>query len=192
MALVLLRRIVADKMEEILLAIPTEFNHIKGQLIQTTGTEQVSSIRKRLTDVISDIARQTIDDDGTQQWDTVIEFIGHCGAADNAGLRETAMILIENVPNIFGVKQRDYMNDIKQMFKTCLLYNDDGTVRTAAVRAYVAFIVDNEEEEDVIRHLSDMIPDVLKVCEHVTLTETDDDVPLQCKVLYIYGFKFTF
>ena len=66
------------------------------------------------------------------------------------------------------------------MFRACLLYNDDGTVRTAAVRAYVAFVVDNEEDPQIVRHLSDMIPDVLKVCEHVTMTETDDDVPLQC------------
>jgi hypothetical protein len=182
MALVLLRRLVADKMDDIVAAIPSEFNHMKDQLIQSTGTEQISSIRKRLTDVISDIARQTIDDDGAQQWNTVVEFIGHCGVSDNGGLRECAMILVENVPNIFGVSQNQLLNDIKQMFKTCLLFNDDGTVRTAAVRAYVAFIVDNEEDPSIVRQLSDMIPDVLKVAEHCTMSESDDDVPLQCLI----------
>jgi hypothetical protein len=180
MALVLLRRLVADKMDELVVAIPSEFSQLKDQLIQSTGTEQTSSIRKRLTDVISDVARQTIDDDGAQQWTTVIEFIGHCGSSENAGLRETAMILIENVPNVFGVSQNQLINDIKQMFKTSLLFNDDGTVRTAAVRAYVAFVVDNEEDPQIIRHLSDMIPDVLKVCEHVTTVTEADDIPLQC------------
>lgn len=182
MALVLLRRLVADKMDDIVAAIPSEFNQMKDQLIQSTGNEQTASIRKRLTDVISDIARQTIDDDGAQKWNTVVEFIGHCGSSDNAGLRETAMILVENVPNIFGVSSNQLLNDIKQMFKTSLLFNDDGTVRTAAVRAYVAFIVDNEEDPHIVRQLSDMIPDVLKVCEHVTMSEADDDVPLQCMI----------
>ncbi|KAE9552189.1 hypothetical protein FO519_004604 [Halicephalobus sp. NKZ332] len=182
MAFVLLRRLIADKFDDLVNVIPNEFNALKDQLIQAITNEENASLRKRMTDVLSDIARQTIDDEGVQKWQTVIEFIGHCATGDNAGLREMAMILIENVPNIFGVNQTQLLGHIKQMFKTSLLFQDDGTVRTAAVRAYVAFIVDNEEDDNLIRQLADMIPDVLKVCEHVTITETDDDVPLQCMI----------
>uniref|UniRef100_A0AC34Q8C4 Importin beta n=1 Tax=Panagrolaimus sp. JU765 TaxID=591449 RepID=A0AC34Q8C4_9BILA len=202
MCFVLLRRLMADKYDDLIKVMPNELNALKDQLIQFVTNEESGSLRKRVTDVLSDIARQTIDENGVQQWNTIIQFIAHCAGGTNGGLRETAMILIENVPNIFGANQNHLIGDIKQinvpnifganqnhligdikqMFKTSLLFNDDGTVRTAAVRAYVAFVVDNEDDEPLIRQLAEMIPDVLKVCEHVTITETDDDVPLQCMV----------
>jgi hypothetical protein len=50
------------------------------------------------------------------------------------------------------------------MFRSALQYAADSSVRAAAVRAYVAFLCDNDEDATVIRHLSDMIPSVLKVC----------------------------
>lgn len=49
------------------------------------------------------------------------------------------------------------------MFQASLLYVADSSVRTAAVRAYVAFVCDNDEEEKVIRSLSDLIPSVIQV-----------------------------
>jgi hypothetical protein len=72
------------------------------------------------------------------------------------------------------------MNGIKQMFHSSLLYGADSQVRTAAVRAFVAFVCDNEENDHVVRQLSQLIPDVIKVCQHVLTTEDDDDVPIQC------------
>lgn len=66
------------------------------------------------------------------------------------------------------------------MFHSSLLYGDDSHVRTAAVRAFVAFLCDNDENDHVVRQLSTLIPDVIKVCQHVLSTEDDDDVPIQC------------
>lgn len=66
------------------------------------------------------------------------------------------------------------------MFQSSLLYGDDSQVRTAAVRAFVAFICDNEENDYVVRQLSQLIPAVIQVCQHVLNTESDDDVPIQC------------
>ena len=97
MAFVLLRRLIADKFDDLVALIPNEFNALKDQLIQAITNEETASLRKRMTDVLSDIARQTIDEEGVQKWETVIEFIGHCGGGNNAGLREIAMILIEYV-----------------------------------------------------------------------------------------------
>jgi hypothetical protein len=49
------------------------------------------------------------------------------------------------------------------MFQQSLLYAADSSVRTAAVRAYVAFVVDNEEDEQLVKSLSDLVPAVIKV-----------------------------
>ena len=83
------------------------------------------------------------------------------------------MFTFRNVPNIFGCDQDRYMNGIKHMIRSSLLYGADSQVRTAAVRAYVAFICDNDENENVVRALTDLIPDVLKVCQHVLNTVSD-------------------
>jgi hypothetical protein len=72
------------------------------------------------------------------------------------------------------------MNGIKQMFNSSLLYGGDSQVRTAAVRAFVAFVTDNDENDAVVRQLSQLIPAVIQVCQHVLNTESDDDVPIQC------------
>jgi hypothetical protein len=59
------------------------------------------------------------------------------------------------------------------MFQQSLLYAADSSVRTAAVRAYVAFVVDNEEDEQLVKSLSDLVPAVIKVrlgsCEQAAL-----------------------
>lgn len=68
-----------------------------------------------------------------------------------------------NVPSVFGCDQDRYMSGIKQMFQSSLLYGSKGSVRTAAVRAYVAFMCENEEDDRVIRSLSDQVPAVIQV-----------------------------
>lgn len=49
------------------------------------------------------------------------------------------------------------------MFQSSLLYGENSSVRTAAVRAYVAFVCDNEENDKVVQSLSDLIPAVIQV-----------------------------
>lgn len=75
----------------------------------------------------------------------------------------TFIICCRNVPSVFGCDQDRYLPGIKQMFQSSLLYGSNGSVRTAAVRAYVAFMCENEEDNRVIRSLSDQIPAVIQV-----------------------------
>lgn len=49
------------------------------------------------------------------------------------------------------------------MFHSSLLYGANSSVRTSAVRAYVAFVCDNEENDSVVRSLSDLVPAVIEV-----------------------------
>lgn len=48
------------------------------------------------------------------------------------------------------------------MFNSSLLYGSDSQVRTAAVRAFVAFLCDNEEDDTLVRQLSQLIPAVIQ------------------------------
>uniref|UniRef100_A0A914UJU1 TOG domain-containing protein n=1 Tax=Plectus sambesii TaxID=2011161 RepID=A0A914UJU1_9BILA len=182
MCLVLLRRLLTQEWENLWREWGKEVqDQFCDQLLKCGAQEPTALLRKRLADVIAEVARNTIDEEtGRQTWQGVIKFVEMCATANDAPLRETGMILIENVPGIFGVDQMQYMPGIKSMFQSSLTFAADGNVRTAAVRAYVAFLCDNDEDESVIRSLSVMIPAVLKVCEHVVTAEDDDDIPLQC------------
>lgn len=182
MCLVLLRRLMASEWDDLWPAWGKENQEpFCEQLLKCASEEQNPLLRKRLADVIAEVARCTIDaDTGRQTWTGVMQFLELCTTSDNAKLRETGMMLIENVPSIFGCDQSRYMTGIKHMFQTSLLYAAESSVRTAAVRAYVAFMCDNEDDDKVLRSLSDQIPAVIKVCQHVVATEDDDDVPLQC------------
>ncbi|VDN60043.1 unnamed protein product [Dracunculus medinensis] len=210
MCLILLRRLLSKDWDEVW-PIWGEENQ-KGfceQLLKLATEETHSVLRKRLCDVIAEVARASIDNEsGRQKWQGVLRFLEICTTSSSATLQETGMMLIEmgivdystviigglvkrfflcenqayfrNEPSVFGCDRNHYITGIKQMFQTSLLYESESSVRTAAVRAYVAFLTENEDDDRLIKSLSDQIPAVIKVCSHVVEAETDDDVPLQC------------
>ncbi|CAD5228158.1 unnamed protein product [Bursaphelenchus okinawaensis] len=182
MSLVLFRRLLSADYNELIHAIgEAGKQEFFQKFIDFITQEQAPILRKRLTDIVAEISRNTINEDsGKQEWTGVMQLIEHCATSDRPELREVGMQLIENVPNIFGVDQEQYMNGIKTMFQSSLLYGADSKVRTAAVKAYVSFVCENDENDVVVKTLADLIPAVLQVCQHVVTTEDDDDVPLQC------------
>uniref|UniRef100_A0A914ZIN3 Importin N-terminal domain-containing protein n=9 Tax=Parascaris univalens TaxID=6257 RepID=A0A914ZIN3_PARUN len=182
MCLVLLRRILSSNWDDLWPAWGKETQEqFCEQLLKSASEEQSAMLRKRLADVIAEVARSTIDtESGRQTWAGVLQFLEMCTTSDSATHRETGMMLIENVPSMFGCDQSRYMAGIRHMFQTSLLYAAQSSVRTAAVRAYVAFMCENEDDDKVLKSLSDQIPAVIQVCQHVVATEDDDDVPLQC------------
>uniref|UniRef100_A0A0N5AHD8 Importin N-terminal domain-containing protein n=1 Tax=Syphacia muris TaxID=451379 RepID=A0A0N5AHD8_9BILA len=182
LCMVLLRRALSSYWEEIWVAWDEKTREqFCNQLLKSAAEEQDSLLRKRLADVIAEVARYTVDENsGRQTWTGVLQFLELCTSSEVPALRETGMILIENVPSIFGCAQSNYIAGIKQMFQNSLLYVAQSSVRTAAVRAYVSFMCENEGDDKVLRALSDQVPAVVQVCQHVVATESDDDVPLQC------------
>lgn len=73
------------------------------------------------------------------------------------------LFCFRNVPSVFGTEQSRYLPGIKQMFQSSLLFPSESSVRTAAVRAYVSFMCENEEDDKVVKSLSDQVPAVIKV-----------------------------
>ncbi|KAL3083321.1 hypothetical protein niasHS_011123 [Heterodera schachtii] len=181
LALVLLRRLLSNSYEEFFTETQIQKDQFHNEFIVCINGETEPVLRKRLTDLLAELARNSIDDKtGKQTWTGIMQFLDMCATSDNPTFREAGMSLIESVPNVFGSDSFKYISGIKTMFHSSLLYGADSSVRTAAVRAYVAFVCDNEENDAVIRQLSDLVPAVIKVCQHVVDTEDDDDVPLQC------------
>ncbi|CAD6185409.1 unnamed protein product [Caenorhabditis auriculariae] len=181
MALVLLRRIFSREFEEMWSKIKdNDQEAILRQFLERAANVQDDSIRAKYIDVISQIAHETIDEEsGTQRWTGVLEFLSHCSQSENPSLKVAAMILIENTPYVFGSGQMEkFVIPMKKMFDECLK-NPSSKVRSAAVKAVVSFLTENDEDDKIVKQMQPLIGPVVAVCQHIAETEEDDDGPLQ-------------
>uniref|UniRef100_A0A0N4ZZG2 TOG domain-containing protein n=1 Tax=Parastrongyloides trichosuri TaxID=131310 RepID=A0A0N4ZZG2_PARTI len=180
MSLVLLRRLLCSDYNEMARSLGNDnINEFREKCLEAVINENDNGLRKRLVEVVAEFGRESIDPETLlQRWEKIIKFIAHAPSA-NAELKEAAMLLIENVPNIFGEQMPNYISDIKTIFHSCLCYNDKLSVRTSAVKAFVAFVVEHENLPKIIQPLADQVPFVLEVCKHVVATEEDDCTVIQ-------------
>ncbi|GMT04468.1 hypothetical protein PENTCL1PPCAC_26642 [Pristionchus entomophagus] len=181
LALVLLRRLLSNNWEEI---VPTWGNENLAQfcneLIGAAQTEASDNVRKKLTDLMAEVARNRIDDNtGAQTWTEMAQFIQHCASSESTPLKQMALSIIEDVPNVFGNETQSCVPGLKGLFDKCL-QDPNATVRSAALKAYVSFIIECDEDDKTIKSLGTLAPIIIKVCEHVVSTEEEDDTPLQC------------
>ncbi|GMT32852.1 hypothetical protein PFISCL1PPCAC_24149 [Pristionchus fissidentatus] len=181
LALVLLRRLLSSSWEEI---VPHWGNENLAQfcneLISAAQTEASENVRKKLTDLISEVARNRIDDNtGAQTWGEIAQFIHHCSEADNVSLKQMALSIIEDVPNVLGNDTQSCVGGLKSLFEKCL-QDASPAVRSSALKAYVSFIIECDDDDKTVKTLGTLAPIIIKVCEHVVNTEEEDDTPLQC------------
>ncbi|CAJ0587881.1 unnamed protein product, partial [Mesorhabditis spiculigera] len=148
-------------------------------IFHATTEETSLPLMKKLADIIAQFGMNLIDDEtGAQKCPKIIQFIELCSSSDNPNLKVVAMAILENVPNVFGSDLDKYVPGVKSIFNAGLNH-EAGFVRSSAVKAYSAFLCDNEENDKVIKGLVPFIGQVLKICQHIVATEDEDDVPLQ-------------
>lgn len=109
MALVLLRRLVASSYEEFFRDSQIQKDHFHSEFIRYLSAEQQPILKKRLTDILAELARNTIgcfsflffkfyftdEDTGKQRWTGVMQFLELCATSEDPSFRETGMSLIE-------------------------------------------------------------------------------------------------
>uniref|UniRef100_A0A0N5CCH7 TOG domain-containing protein n=1 Tax=Strongyloides papillosus TaxID=174720 RepID=A0A0N5CCH7_STREA len=181
MALVLLRRLLVNSYNEISRALGTNgVEEFRDKLLEAVTLESNNGLRKRLIEAIAEFAKEGINSESLcQTWDKVLKFIAHVPTA-TAELREAAMLLIDNVPNIFGEQMPNYIGDIKTIFSSCLGFGDSASpVRVCAVKAFVSFVVEHEGLPKIIQPLSDQIPAIIEICKFTIDSGNDDVTVLQ-------------
>ncbi|PIO72356.1 HEAT repeat protein, partial [Teladorsagia circumcincta] len=171
MCLVLLRRLLSSKWDQLWHDLGTQQKSFTDQLINTVMVESDSRLRKKLLAVVAEVARNTVDEDtGKQNWAEVLQFLEHCMASENVTEVEFVAVLLESVPNIFGSEQDTYVPRIKNAF-SALFKGADSEIRSSAFKAFVTFIVENDDDDHLVRDLS---PLMSQVVECVLNTEKDD------------------
>ena len=130
-----------------------------------------------MCDTVSEVARNLQDSDGNMSWDELLKFMFYCCKSGTAQHKESALSILNSVPDIFGMDQHNYLSLIKDMLFASLNDPDHPNVRFAAIRATCAFLMELEEE-DAKRHFSDFLKPMLKGVEDCVIAE-DDDGPLK-------------
>jgi importin-5 len=122
---------------------------------------------------VAEVARNLIDDDGSNQWPEILQFLFLCANDPNIQLQESALRVFASVPGIFGNQQNNYLQIIKEMLMKYLDPSSNPDVRFQAVRAVVAFILLHDKEVEIQKYFSDLLPHVIMVTAE-TIKQQDD------------------
>ncbi|KAK7090444.1 importin-5-like [Littorina saxatilis] len=182
MACILLRRMFTTNFEELWPKLPPELqNGLKTELLLALKEEQTPAVRKKICEAIAELARNMLDDNGTNNWQDVLKLMFELASTGNPGLVEGALHIFTMFPGIFGNQQNHYLDVIKQMLGQSLQTRNAPQVVYEAVRATTAFLVNNEKETHVQVHMKDLLPHIIQgVADSVTSQE--DDSVLKCLI----------
>ncbi|XP_073425650.1 importin-5 isoform X1 [Dendrobates tinctorius] len=176
MAAVLLRRLLSSSFEEVYPSLPADVqNAIKSELLLVIQLEAQSSMRKKICDIVAELARNLIDDDGNNQWPEALKFLFDSVNSQDVGLRESALHIFWNFPGIFGNQQQHYLEVIKRMLVQCMQDQNHPEIRTLSSRASGAFVLANEHNVPLLKHFADLLPGILQSVNE-SCYQNDDSV----------------
>uniref|UniRef100_A0A674HVH8 Importin 5 n=1 Tax=Taeniopygia guttata TaxID=59729 RepID=A0A674HVH8_TAEGU len=169
MAAVLLRRLLSSAFEEVYPALsPEDQTSIKSELLLLIQLEMQSTMRKKICDIVAELARNLIDEDGNNQWPEVLKFLFDSVSSQNVGLREAALHIFWNFPGIFGNQQQHYLEVIKRMLVQCMQDQEHPSVRPLSA-ALINFTEDCPKSllipylDNLVKHLHSIM--VIKLQE---------------------------
>ncbi|CAH1781938.1 unnamed protein product [Owenia fusiformis] len=182
-AAVLLRRIITTSFDESWPALDVGIqNGLKDQVLHTVREEQNPVVKRKVCDIVAELARNLLDDDGNNSWPEVLKFMFDCAQSEDSALKESALRIFSTTPGIFGNQQAQYLHVIKDMLHHCLM-DASHQVRFEAVKATAAFILANDEDEEL--NIQNLFKDLLQlivqgVTDSVALQQ--DDTVLKCLI----------
>ncbi|CRK99390.1 CLUMA_CG012554, isoform A [Clunio marinus] len=173
-ASVLLRRVFSSEFQDFFPKLPVDAQtELKQQILLLLQQETSPNLKRKICEVVAEVARNLIDDDGNNQWPEVLQLLFQCANATNVQLQESALRIFASVPGIFGNQQNNYLQIIKEMLLKYLDPSSNRDVRFQAVRAVVAFILLHDKEVEIQKYFSDLLPHVIMITAD-SIKEEDD------------------
>lgn len=72
--------------------IPPEAQvQLKEQLLLSVQNEQSETIRKKICEVVAEVARNLIDEEGNNQWPEFLQFLFQCANSQVPALKESSL-----------------------------------------------------------------------------------------------------
>lgn len=152
----------------------------KGQLLQqvllAVQQDVTPNLRRKICEVVAEVARNLIDEDGNNQWPDFLQFLFQCANSQTVQLQESALRIFASVPGIFGNQEAQYLDLIKQMLEKSLDPSADTDVRFQAVRAVGAFILLHEKDQAVLKHFQDLLPRMIMITAESIEAQDDQNL----------------
>jgi hypothetical protein len=120
--------------------------------LATIQTETQAGMRWKLFEVVSELARQLLDEEGNNLWPEFLRFLFMSASNGTPEIKVDALETFGCMPGIFGNQQSQYLNDIKRVLQKCLADWTNYPVRYQAVKVLSAFIIFNKDDENVKCH----------------------------------------
>lgn len=178
LSLVLLRRLISTSIEEHWNSLSEDKkNALKQELLVSVQHESDSNIRKKISDVIAELARFLIDSNGTNQWPEVLTFLFELSSSTNIILKECALNIFTSYPGIFGSQETHYMQVIHQLLLQSLS-DSHKNISFLAVKAITSFMKNHEKDTNIILSFRDCLPLLLRNIKQ-SVADDDDNEELQ-------------
>lgn len=130
-------------------------------------------LRRKCCELVAEVSRNLIDDDGNNQWGEILQFLFQCANSTNTHLQEAALRIFTGVPGIFGNIEMQYLELIKQMLAKSLDPTSSAEVQFQAVCAVCAFINRHSKDQNVLKHFTDLLPRIIHVTAESIKAEDD-------------------
>jgi len=178
----MLRRLISTSVEENWSALNDQIKTtLKAELLTAVQQETDNSIRKKITDVIAELARFLIDEEGANRWPEILTFLFEMSSSPNVTLREASLNIFTSFPGIFGNQETHYMQVIHQLLMRSLT-DTNKTISFLAVKAITAFIKNHEKEMNVIMGFKDCLPHILQNVKASIEDNTDNEDLQKCLI----------
>ncbi|TRY67741.1 hypothetical protein TCAL_02908 [Tigriopus californicus] len=182
LAAVMLRRLISTDFEEFYPKLaPDQQAQFKQNLLMTLPEEPNKTVRKKVADLVAEVARNLMDDDGNNLWPEFLKFLFDLASSPNPELKEVALHLFSTVPTVFGNQETQYLEVIKQMLATSLNDQTSFDVRFAAVKAAINYLLLHEKESTLQKNYGDLLLPILNVTME-SVEKGDDESALKALI----------
>lgn len=182
LALVMLRRLISTSVDENWANLNEQIKTtLKSELLTSVQQETDQSIRKKITDVIAELARFLIDDDGTNRWPEVLQFLFELSNSQDINLKESALNIFTSFPGIFGSQEQHYIQVIHNLLFQSLS-DPNKNISYLAVKAVTSFLKNHENENQTISLFRDCLPLLLKNVQESAVDNTDNEELQKCLI----------
>jgi len=175
MAAVLLRRFLSSNFEEVYPKLSEQAQtEIRSTLLASVLEEQSTVMRKKMCDIISEIAHSLQDDDGNNGWPEFLHFLFQSASSAVVQHKEIALTLFSLVPGAFGNQQAQHLHHIKSMLQSSLADAANFNVQVLGVKATAAFLLLHDSEMEIQKNFADLLPPLLTVIARSIEVGEDD------------------
>lgn len=126
---------------------------IRSILLQGFVSDQTGQVRRKISDAISEVAKEDGSPRGT--WPDLVPALFQAAGNADASFRESAFRVLSSSPEVI---EKNYINDILPVFNSGFA-DDNDDVRIAACTAFVAFF--RELPKKIWQSLTPLLPNLL-------------------------------